>query len=522
MTSDISKKTTKDQELTGEEQYIKLLDLSPMPIAIHDKGIIVYANEEAIKLIGAKNFDEVRGINIAKIVHPDYHEVIAKRVQEIYKGNREHTELIEEKLIRLDGELIDAEIISQLVTYRGKPAIQVIVRDITARKKAEAALRISEERFRTLIEQSADAIQLVDAQGKMLYSSDSVKRVVGYTPEELAKENLDKFIHPEDLPYFLKMFKKLIKKPGNQINIEYRVKHKNGSWVWLEGSGVNHLNNPSIKAVVANFRNINDRKEAFEELAKMKDELEVHVEQRTAELIKANKELQRSNKELEDFAYVASHDLQEPLRKITAFANLLEKRHKAELSDAAQNYIESMRKASMRMNNLIRDLLTYSRLATKAQPFEQIDLNKVLKEALDDLQITIEQAQAKITVKSLCTIEADPLQIQLLFQNIISNALKYKRDEVIPRITISAVKKNTHCVISIKDNGIGFEEKYLDRIFTIFQRLHGKGVYEGTGIGLAICKKIIQRHNGSITAKSKPEKGATFIITLPLKQVDKV
>jgi PAS domain S-box-containing protein len=503
---------------TGEEQYIKLLDLSPMPIAIHDKGILVYANDEALRLIGAKDRSEVLGMNITQIVHPDFHEVIFKRVQEIYKGNREHTELIEEKLIRLDGEIIDAEIVSQLITYKGKPCIQVIVRDITERKRAETALRQSEERFRTLIEQSADAIQLVDGQGKMFYSSDSVERVVGYTPAELLKKNVEEFIHPEDFPYFSERFVWLVQNPGKQINIEYRVKHKNGSWVWLEATGVNHLNNPSINALVANFRNITDRKGAFEELAKIKSELEDRVEQRTEELIKANKELQRSNKELEDFAYVASHDLREPLRKITSFSNLLEVRHKKELSESAQMYVESMKKASTRMNTLINDLLTYSRVATKAQPFKEVNLNKVIEEAIEDVQIRIEQSKAKVTVERLGTIEADALQLRLLFQNILSNALKYKQENIIPRISIKAKQKDNTITLFIKDNGIGFDEKYLDRIFTIFQRLHGKGIYDGTGIGLAICKKIIERHNGTITAKSVEGKGTTFIVTLPLKQ----
>jgi two-component system, NtrC family, sensor kinase len=223
----------------------------------------------------------------------------------------------------------------------------------------------------------------------------------------------------------------------------------------------------------------------------------------------------KSNQELQDFAYVSSHDLQEPLRKINSFSDLLIKDYEKELPEKAQMYLQVIQRASIRMSRLISDLLTYSRVSTKAQPFSDVNLNEIIKEVLSDLDLIIQRRNAVVTVNDLCQLQGDPLQFHLLLQNLISNALKYVPEGKNPEIKVWSEKTKTTCTIFIKDNGIGFDEKYLDRIFTMFQRLHGKQEYEGTGIGLAVCKKIVERHNGTITARSKPGKGATFIVKLP-------
>lgn len=243
-------------------------------------------------------------------------------------------------------------------------------------------------------------------------------------------------------------------------------------------------------------------------------------------------ELHRSNKELEQFAYVASHDLQEPLRKIRSFGDRLSEKYKQELGEEGQSYIERMQSAAGRMQGLIDDLLNFSRLTRSLEPFEKIDLSVVVKEILADLEISIEQKNAKIIIEHLPVIEAMNGQMQQLFQNLISNALKFSKPQEVPLITIKSEiikgkdmkglgmnhKNNNYCKIVVQDNGIGFEEKYQDRIFIIFQRLHGRSEYEGTGMGLAICKKTVENHNGIIKAESKVNEGSTFIIILPLAQ----
>lgn len=238
--------------------------------------------------------------------------------------------------------------------------------------------------------------------------------------------------------------------------------------------------------------------------------------------------LERSNRELEDFAFVASHDLQEPLRKVQAFGDRLKAVCGDELSDKARNYLERMQAAAGRMQVLIKDLLTFSRVSSKAQPFVDVDLDKIAEEVLSDLEVAIENLGAKVEVTNLRQIEADPLQMRQLIQNLIGNALKFHKKDQTPIIKIygetfeerrpgnSPGHESFH--FAIEDNGIGFEQKYADRIFTVFQRLHGRSEYEGTGLGLAVCRKIVERHGGTITALSEPDKGAKFLISLPVYQ----
>ncbi len=265
---------------------------------------------------------------------------------------------------------------------------------------------------------------------------------------------------------------------------------------------------------------IEKRKEAEENLSNLNKHLEQKIADRT-------QKLERSNRELQDFAYVASHDLQEPLRKIQAFGDLLQEEY-AESLGSGKEYVTRMLHAAGRMRVLIDDLLAFSRVTTKALPFSKVDLQQILSEVLLDLESTILQNKGKVIIETpLPTIEADPFQMRQLFQNLLSNALKFHTKEKSPVIKITAkevTKEETSksedkkYVISIQDNGIGFDEKYLDRIFTIFERLHGRNEFSGTGIGLAVCRKIIERHYGSITAKSKPDYGTTFFLTLPVSQ----
>lgn len=284
-----------------------------------------------------------------------------------------------------------------------------------------------------------------------------------------------------------------------------------------------------ILAFYLALRDIRERRLNEGRLQAARDQLEVRVQERTAELNDANTELTRSNRELQDFAFVASHDLQEPLRKIQAFGDRLKTKTGPLLNDEGRDYLDRMQNAAGRMHTLINDLLTFSRVTTKAQPFQPTDLNKITEDVLNDLETAIEQAGGTVETGPLPTVDADPLQMRQLMQNLIGNALKFRRTDVPPVIKIignvsangaenAAKTENQQLRLTIEDNGIGFDEKYLDRIFTPFQRLHGRGEYEGTGIGLAVCRKIVERHGGTLTAKSTPGKGSTFIATLPIKQ----
>ena len=232
--------------------------------------------------------------------------------------------------------------------------------------------------------------------------------------------------------------------------------------------------------------------------------------------------LERSNKELQDFAHVASHDLQEPLRKVQAFGDRLKIRYAASLEAEGRDYLERMQSAAARMSELINGLLTFARVTTKAQPFVPVDLAVVAREVLSDLEIRIEQSGGRVEVLDLPRIDADPLQMRQLFQNLIGNALKFHRPDVPPVVTVASETPGgpadaaPRCRIVVSDNGIGFDEKFRDRLFNVFQRLHTRAEFEGTGIGLAVCRKIVERHGGSIAAEGTPGAGTRVIITLPV------
>jgi PAS domain S-box-containing protein len=228
--------------------------------------------------------------------------------------------------------------------------------------------------------------------------------------------------------------------------------------------------------------------------------------------------LEQSNKALQEFASVVSHDLQEPLRKIRLFGDRLRARYSGALDTEGLDYIERMQKASGRMRVLIDGLLSYSRIGTRAEPFSQVDLKALVGELVNDLEARIEETGGRVEIGDLPTIEANPDQMRQLFQNLISNALKYHGAEKPLVRVFSTMPMAGFYRIAVEDNGIGFDEKYIDRIFMVFQRLHGRNEFEGTGLGLAICRKIAEHHGGTITARSTPGKGSVFLVSLPLKQ----
>jgi light-regulated signal transduction histidine kinase (bacteriophytochrome) len=262
----------------------------------------------------------------------------------------------------------------------------------------------------------------------------------------------------------------------------------------------------------------------------LSDEIEVRKKAEDNERAAAE-ELRRSNRELEQFAYVASHDLQEPLRKTQAFSDRLLKKFSGQLGDQGQEYIDRITTSATRMRSLINDLLSFSRVATRARPFVGIELAEVVRDTLLDLDERVTQTGATIDVGPLPRIDGDPTQMRQLFQNLIANALKFHKPDVAPIVTIRGRIESEPaesperapsdvCWVEITDNGIGFEERFANRIFQIFQRLHGRNEYEGTGIGLAICRKIVERHSGRISATSTPGHGSTFVVVLPVHQGD--
>jgi light-regulated signal transduction histidine kinase (bacteriophytochrome) len=226
-------------------------------------------------------------------------------------------------------------------------------------------------------------------------------------------------------------------------------------------------------------------------------------------------ELERSNRELEQFAYVASHDLQEPLRKVKNFTELLEIKYDGKLDEQADKYIRHITQGASRMQTLITDLLSFSRVATQGKPFETINMARVVKQAIENLELSIKESKAEIIYENLPSVSIDKSQMVQVMQNLLGNAIKFRKTDASPVIRLKAIERKNEWELSVRDNGIGFDMEYADKIFVVFQRLHNREDYPGTGIGLALCKKIIERHGGRIWVDSEPGDGTTFTITLP-------
>ncbi|MEK6478846.1 ATP-binding protein [Catalinimonas sp. 4WD22] len=354
----------------------------------------------------------------------------------------------------------------------------------------------SENLYRTLIKSLPHAeVALVDEELNLLLSDGAALKAFGHQEALPEKTNLADILSSEEKEEILPVVKACLKGKMKKLEIE-----NEGDLYRLHFIPVKD-DERKIFAVLIVAEDINIFNFSNDELR--------------------NKiyELENANQSLEQFAYVASHDLQEPLRKIRAFGDRLQTKYQEQLDDTAQDYIKRMQNAASRMQKLIDDLLKYSRIGRFQDPFQEVNLDELISNIVENLEERIEENDAKIEVSELPTVFGDTSTLEQLFTNLLTNALKFKKEETSSEIKIWAekVEEEGEVVyrIFVKDNGIGFDEKYLDKIFNIFQRLHGRNEYAGTGIGLAICRKITEIHGGSITATSKPGKGATFIVTLP-------
>jgi PAS domain S-box-containing protein len=379
--------------------------------------------------------------------------------------------------------------------------------DVTEAKEAEEALAQSEARYRLMATNSTDVIATSTPQGIFTYVSPSAQKLFGYEPEEIVGRSFLEFPHPDDRDELAAAQRRVLESPES-VTVSFRCRRKDGSFVWVEvlARQVCDPSTGEIAEVQTSCRDISERKRAEEVLLSLA------------------KRLEDSNRELEQFAAVASHDLQEPLRKIQAFGSLLTARYESAFDDQGRDYLERMENAALRMQALIDNLLTLSRVTTRAQPFTQVDLEQTVRDVVADLELAIEEKGASIEVGALPVVTADSMQMRQMLQNLVSNSLKFIPADRSPVVKIHA---STHdgrssadedanlCAIYVEDNGIGFEAKDLDRIFQVFERLHSRSEYEGTGMGLAICKKIAKRHGGDITAVSDSGRGSKFIVTLP-------
>lgn len=512
----------------SEQRFRNLIEEAPVAISLFvgPDMVVELPNEAMLKFWGKGNAVIGKPLRQAlpELVGQPFLDILDK----VFTTGIEYSDLEAKADLVVDGQLQ-----SYYFNFTYKPlrnaagqvyAILDMATDVTEQVVARRAIEENERRFRTLLETISHMTWTNTPGGEVNFYNQRWYNYTGLDFEQTKAWGWQAVIHPDDLPDTLEKFGKALA-DGTIFVVENRYKRgADGMYRW-------HLNRAlpirdeagDITVWVGTATDIHEQKQLAAELEKL-------VQARTEQLVASNHDLRRSNENLEKFAYVASHDLQEPLRKIQSFGDLLKSQYAEQLGDGL-GHLERMQLAANRMSLLIKDLLTFSRISTRQEAARSVALNQVVLGVLGDLEVAIQQADARIEVGTLPTIKGDELQLRQLFQNLLSNALKFQKPGAVPLIQVKAgqVAANElpsvvqpsrradvyHC-ISVSDNGIGFEEKYIDRIFQVFQRLHGRSEYTGTGIGLAICEKVAANHGGAISAVSQPGQGATFTVYLPV------
>jgi PAS domain S-box-containing protein len=420
----------------------------------------------------------------------------AERAEELRRrGVVEQRDL---KLRRRDGTVVwGIAVMSPIFDDGGRyEGALMMITDITERKRAEEALREAELRYRSLFEQSPDGVLVLDPETmKPREFNEAAARQLGYTPEEFAGLSVFDYEAMESAEDTKARLAKLRRQGRDDFETLHRTKTGEILNVFVTTKMVNIDGRRGLYTI---FRDLTPLKRAEQQL------------------VATAAELARSNRDLEQFAYAASHDLQEPLRMVSNYLQLLERRYGARLDGDAVEFLNYAVDGARRMAEMVQDLLNYSRVGSRGTPFAPTDLNAALDQALADLQVAVEETGARVTRDELPTVAADASQMRQLFQNLMGNAIKFRGPEP-PQIHVGAERRGGEWRLAVRDNGIGIAPEFRDRIFGVFQRLHSRGEYPGTGIGLAICEKIVTRHGGRIWVEAEPGRGATFYFTLPAR-----
>lgn len=394
--------------------------------------------------------------------------------------------------------------------YPSENGLSVFIRDISERKRAEKKIIESEQRFRTLIENSSDAIILTDENIKVIYQSPSVERITGISLAYRHANPDTSFAHPDDKAHIAEIISKSKESPGVPFFFQARFHHINGQYIWIEGFVTNQLNDPNVKAMVFNYRDVSERKNSEAEVLRLNNELEEKVIQRT-------EQLEALNKELESFTYSVSHDLRAPLRIIDGFSNILLEDLGDKIDASGKKSLDVIVKNARRMGMLIDDLLNFSRIGKVPIQLSDVNMNSLVSEVLEEVALSSPGIPKDIIIETLLPVRGDIRLLKQVWINLISNAIKYSAKKEEPVIVIGSYQEANRIVYFVKDNGAGFDMLYAHKLFGVFQRLHKLEEFTGTGVGLALVQRIIARHEGSVWAEGKLNEGATFYFSLPVK-----
>jgi PAS domain S-box-containing protein len=506
VTRDISERKRIDEELRqSEERFRATFDAAAAGMAIvAPDGRFALVNRSLCEIVGYTN-EELLATTFQKITHPEDLDTDLGLLQHLTAGDIPDYRL-EKRYLHKSGHEVWIMLSASVVrdSFGAPLHFVALIEDITPRKRAEDALRRQSELMMAVLDQMSDGVVVANEAGRFLLFNPAAEKILGAgalnaSPSEWS-DRYHLFLADAVTPFPAERIPLARAILGESIDgVEMFVREpgrpEGGAWISVNARPL--VDSERIhRGGVAVFRDITERKKGEQELARRADELA------------------RSNAELEHFAYVASHDLQEPLRTVSGFTQLLARRYRGALDEKADQFIDFAVDGCNRMRQLIEDLLEYSRVNTRGRPFLTTDCEAILDRALANLKVTIEETGTAITHDRLPTISGDATQIGQLFQNLIANAIKF-RSRHSPEVQISAAKSATEWTFSVTDNGIGIEPRYAEKVFVLFQRLHTRDVYPGTGIGLALCKKIVERHRGRIWFEPNPTGGTRFCFTIP-------
>ncbi len=503
MSTDITERKKVEQQVRESAEQLRLvMHHAPFGIYVRKGNRIILVNRALVRMLGATSEDEIIGRDAVELVYPDDRAAVRERIAAGMSAN-EKGEPFERRYMRLDGTPFWTEATPTPLEWEGEGGALVFLRDASLRKRLRTAYDMQQTILSEAMESIIEGLWVFDANLNLVMANDRMREMLKL-PEELLMPGAS---FQDIMRYCIRRGDFGNGDPDELLAERMQIFVANEPMTFERGGPDGrtfeiHFAPMPGGGLVATRADITERRE-FE---RAREEL-------TVKLLAQARDLRRSNEELEQFAYVASHDLQEPLRSISGYCQLLQRRYTGKLDKNADEFIQFAVEGAQRMQLLINDLLRYSRVGTRGKPFASTDLDKVVADALANLHQAIAEAGADIVCGELPTVAGDAVQLGQLFQNLIGNAIKFRGEDA-PRIRISAESIDGETVFSVADNGIGIDPRHQERIFQIFQRLHERGKYPGTGIGLAVCKKIVARHGGRIWVESAPGAGATFRFTL--------
>ena len=496
------RKSAEEKLVSSEKRFRALLENSSDIISMFDENLnVIYRSKSATRITGWSD-EEAMNKNGVNYIHPDDYQVAENIIREAI-ANQGKTFNYSVRILHKDGHYLFVEgVVTNLLHIEAVKAIVFNLRDITERKSAEEKLVSSELHYRLLIEQSVDGIFVANQNGVYTDVNYAGSNMLGYTKEEIIGKTVADILEKEELPRLATLVSDHAAE--GIVVTEWRFRRKDGSVFIGEVYG-RMLPDGRLQGVL---RDITYRREAEQKINNLNVELEEKVALRTEQLKKANEEL-------EAFSYSVSHDLRAPLRAIIGFASILEEDYTSQLDAEAKRYTSIIKSNTLRMGNLVDDLLSFSRMSRHELNKTTINTNQMLKEVIAEVENNNENGKATWQVSNFPDVSGDPNTIRQVWVNLISNAFKYSRKTAEPVIEIGSIIKQTETIFFVRDNGVGFDEQYSNKLFKVFQRLHSAGEFEGTGVGLAIVEKIISKHDGKVWARSSPGNGACFYFSLP-------